>query len=81
MVYINIFLLHSDQSHGEYQLCLKKCDRGLSYITRQLHSDLPKRDEFEATFYSFTGNAHFELGNFDLALRYHNRDLEIAEKL
>ena len=73
--------LFSDLNEGKYNLCLKRCQKALDFIRRQLYSDLSNRDEFEATVYSFMGNAYFEMEDFPSALEHHKRDLEIAKKL
>ena len=43
--------------------------------------DLPNKNEFVASLYSCIGNAQLELGEADLALEHHLKDLELAKKL
>lgn len=43
--------------------------------------DLPGKREFVASLYSCIGNAQLELGEADLALEHHLKDLELAKKL
>jgi hypothetical protein len=42
--------------------------------------ELQNRAEIMATLYSSIGNAYLEMNNFNKAMDYHERDLEIAKE-
>ena len=42
--------------------------------------ELQNRAEIMATLYSSIGNAYLEMKNFNKAMDYHERDLEIAKE-
>ncbi len=43
--------------------------------------DLPNQQEFVASLHSCIGNAQLELGDAEVAMEHHLKDLAIAEKL
>ena len=74
--YLNFNL--TDQAAGHYDQSLKKSQKALDFVQGQVYSELPNRDEFEATLNSLMGNVYFEQADYLKALDYYEEDLSIA---
>lgn len=68
-------------TNGDAELSLEKAEQLMKTIDSLTERDLPSRQEFIASLHSCIGNAQLELGEAELALHHHLKDLEIAEKL
>ena len=72
--------IEEDQSEGKYEQSLKKAHKVLKQVQNMSSDELQNRAEIMATLYSSIGNAYLEMNNFNKAMDYHERDLEIAKE-
>ena len=68
-------------ANGDAETSLQKAEKLMKTVQELSEKELPSKDEFVASLYSCIGNAQLELGEAELALSSHLKDLEIAEKL
>lgn len=72
--------IEEDQSEGKYEQSLKKAQKVLKQVEGMSSDELQNRAEIMATLYSSIGNAYLEMNNFNRAMEYHERDLELAKE-
>jgi len=65
-------------SNEKYNETLEKAKKLLEFVDQQSNSRLAEKDELIATINSNIGNAYLELSKYDLALKSHQKDLEIS---
>jgi hypothetical protein len=53
----------------------------LAYVNPLNNKQLSGKREIIANIHSNIGNAHLEMGNYDLALQAHQKDLDISKEL
>lgn len=51
----------------------------LRTVAKCSESDLPRKMELMATLYSLIGNAHFEMKDYNNALKYYKMDADVAK--
>ena len=68
-------------SNEKYNEVLEKAKKLLDFVDQQSKSKLAEKDELLATVNSNIGNAYLELSKYDLALKAHQKDLEISLRL
>ena len=78
-VFHHFLFCASAQVQGEYERSLKLARKVLRDIENWTDDDLHNKPEMVATLHSSMGNAYLELGQYEKALKEHNKDLEIAE--
>ena len=66
------------ESNGQYKTSLQEATDTLKTVERCSESDLPRKTELIATLYSLIGNAHFEMNDYNKALKYYQMDGDLA---
>ena len=69
------------QTNGKYKESLDKSNRLLAFVNPLNKKQLSGKDEIIGNIYSNIGNAHLELGQYDLALKAHQKDLDVSKEL
>jgi len=69
------------QTNGKYKESLDKSSKLLAYVRPLNAKQLSGKEEIIANINSNIGNAHLELGQYDLALQAHHRDLDASTEL
>jgi hypothetical protein len=69
------------QTKGKYKESLEKLNRLLAYVSPLNKKQLSGKDEIIANIHSNIGNAHLEMGKYDLALQSHQKDLDISKEM
>lgn len=68
-------------ANGDAENSLLKAEKLMKTVAVLTEKDLPGKLEFVASVHSCIGNAQLEIGEAQLALEHHFKDLAIAEKL
>jgi tetratricopeptide (TPR) repeat protein len=69
------------QTNGKYKESLDKSNKLLAYVNPLNKKQLSGKEDIIANIHSTIGNAHLELGQYDLALQAHEKDLEMSKEL
>lgn len=81
LIYKNQLLTLKVQNNGKYKESLEKSNKLLAYVNPLNKKQLSGKEDIIANINSTIGNAHLELGQYDLALQAHEKDLEISKDL
>ena len=68
-------------ANGDAENSLVKAEKLMKTVAALTEKDLPGKQEYVASLHSCIGNAHLEMGEAELALENHLKDLAIAEKM
>ena len=68
-------------ANGDAENSLRMAEKLMKTVAALAEKDLPSKQEYVATLHSCLGNALLELGEAELALEHHHKDLAISEKL
>ncbi len=63
-----------------YDECIERAQRCIRTIRRYREEDMENRDEVVGTLYSYMGLSYMGQEKYDLALRCHDKDLQLAKK-
>lgn len=77
--HVNICII-SAYVEGKYPECARKAESCLNTIHSYKMEDIPNAMSIVAKLYSYIGNAAIETRDYDNALEYHQKDLNIGEK-
>lgn len=66
---------------GWIQETIGSCDSCLRLLEKYSEEDVPEKHEMTAVIHSYRGNCAVQTRKFDEALRYHNVDLSLGDKL
>jgi hypothetical protein len=69
------------QTNGKHAESLDKSNKLLAYVNPLNSKQLTGKQEIIANIQSNIGNAHLEMGHYDLALKAHQKDLDISKEL
>lgn len=69
------------QTNGKFKESLDKSNKLLSYVKPLNIKQLNGKEVIIANIHSNIGNAHLELGQYDLALQAHQKDLDMSKDL
>ena len=72
------YLHPAAESQGQYKTSLQEATDTLKTVERCSESELPRKTELMATLYSLIGNAHFEMNDYNKALKYYKMDGDLA---
>ncbi|XP_055995865.1 uncharacterized protein LOC125647895 isoform X2 [Ostrea edulis] len=73
--------IDEDFRSNKFRNVQDRCEVCLELLERYEESEIPDKFEMIANLYSYLGNAAMQLGNLDLALKYHQMDLTIGDQL
>ncbi|KAL3855274.1 hypothetical protein ACJMK2_014490 [Sinanodonta woodiana] len=68
------------QSAGHYEESLQKARQTLKAVENYPDEELQNKQELLANIYSCMGNAYLEMGKFNQAMEFHERDWKIAKE-
>lgn len=73
-------LLRTVFQEGRFAECIKKAERFLAVLNRYTIRDLEERDEIVAALHCYMGNCHFELEQYEEAIKAYKSDLAVSKK-
>lgn len=68
------------QNSGKYSESLVKCQQLTSYVDKLSEKQIGDKSQIIGNIESYKGNVHLELGQYDAAIKAHEKDLELAKK-
>lgn len=69
------------QTNGKHAESLDRSNKLLTFVNSLNNKQLTGKKEIIANINSNIGNAHLEMGNYDMALQAHQKDLDISKEL
>lgn len=76
-----VIMINTALANGDAEVSLQRAEKLMKAVDSLTEKDLPSKEEFVASLHSCIGNAQLELGEAELALEHHLKDLALAEKL
>lgn len=68
------------QTAGKHNESLDKSNKLMSYVNKLSDTQIQDKKAILSNIHSNIGNAYLEMGQYDLALQAHQKDLELSKE-